>query len=78
VPAGPVVMAWPATLVGPPPSPDMPTEILDDYNEARAIGATSTRAAAALLRLCVQRLCVVMGLPGKSIDATSASWYEGG
>lgn len=54
---------WRGTLVypfasqAPPHHPDLPEHIQPDYNEARVIFARSPRAAAALLRLCVQKMC---------------------
>ncbi|WP_213565259.1 DUF4145 domain-containing protein [Microvirga sp. 3-52] len=40
----------------PPVSPDMPAELRRDYEEAAAIFSKSPRAAAALLRMCVEGL----------------------
>lgn len=44
-----------------PPHQAMPDEIVKDFNEARQIAVQSPRAAAALLRLCVQKLCRHVG-----------------
>ena len=66
-------MCWPATKVGSPLSADLPPEIEKDYEEARSVGAASPRAAAALLRLCIQRLCILLGEPGDNINADIAS-----
>jgi hypothetical protein len=51
-----------------PPHSDMPEEILDEYNEARAIFGRSPRASAALLRLAVQKLVTILGEKGKNIN----------
>ena len=52
---------WPITSTGPLPNEDLGKEVVDLYNEARAVASLSPRSAAALLRLCtemlVQRLC---------------------
>ena len=51
-----------------PPHPDMPEEIISEYNEARAIFGRSPRASAALLRLAVQKLVAILGEEGKNIN----------
>lgn len=48
----------------------MPTDIAQDYEEAREVLPFSPRSAAALLRLCVQKLCIsLLGEPGDTINA---------
>jgi hypothetical protein len=51
-----------------PPHPDMPEEIIQEYNEARSIFGRSPRASAALLRLAVQKLVSVLGEKGDNIN----------
>lgn len=50
-------LLYPIATQAPPHHPDLPEQIQSDYEEARLICAQSPRAAAALLRLCVQKLC---------------------
>jgi hypothetical protein len=47
----------------------MPEEVLADFNEAREIVALSPRGAAALLRLCIQKICKNLGGEGKNINS---------
>lgn len=50
-------MIWPQTMTAPEPNEDLPEDIAMDYREAGVIFTVSPRGAAALLRLCVQKLC---------------------
>lgn len=50
------------------PNPDLDADIRADFEEARAVFAASPRAATALLRLCVEKLCKQLGMRGKKID----------
>jgi transcription elongation factor Elf1 len=52
----------------PSASDDMPEDVKADYEEACLVVNYSTRAAAALLRLSLQKLCRHLGEPGKHID----------
>ena len=59
----------PASSTAPLPHPDLPAECEGDFSEARAVLSKSPKAAAALLRLCVQRLLVHLGGDGKHINS---------
>lgn len=61
-------MIDPLSSVAPRPAADMPEDVRKDYLEAAAVFAVSPRAAAALLRLALQRLCVHLGEKGEKID----------
>jgi hypothetical protein len=53
----------------PPPTDDLPEEIIDEYTEAASILSLSPRGAAALLRLAIQKLCPVLGATKSDINA---------
>jgi hypothetical protein len=52
----------------PMPNDDLSDDIKKDYEEARSIAAKSPRGAAALLRLCIQKLCIELGGSGKDLN----------
>lgn len=67
-------MIWPSQNDAPEPNADLPSDIARDYSEAGDILSKSPRGAAALLRLCVQKLCGhLLGEVGSSIDKDIAS-----
>jgi hypothetical protein len=61
-------MVYPLFGSAPPPNSDLPHDIVADYDEARNILPLSTRGAAALLRLCIQKLCKHLGEKGDNIN----------
>ena len=71
-------IASPLLRVGPLPNSDMPPEIARDFEEARGIVGLSARGAAALLRLCVQKMCDHLGHKGKTIDDAISALVAGG
>lgn len=48
---------------------DMPAAIVDDFNEAALIVEKSPRGAAALLRLCIQKLLPELGVQNDNLNA---------
>ena len=71
-------MVFPIAVTAPPPNPDLPQDIKEDYEEARIILSGSPRGAAALLRLCIQKLCKYLGEEGKNINADIAALVKKG
>ena len=61
-------MVFPVKRTAPPPHSDIPEGIKADFEEARAVFASSPRSSAALLRLVIQKLCIELGLPGKILN----------
>jgi hypothetical protein len=61
-------MIEPLSQSAPQPHADMPDDVLLDYREAANISQQSPRAAAALLRLAIQKLCKHLGEPGNNIN----------
>jgi hypothetical protein len=50
-------MVFPQVQYGPEPNDDLPEDIETDCEEARKILNISPRGSAALLRLCIEKLC---------------------
>lgn len=71
-------LIFPVWSLGIEPNEDLPTEIYNDFLEAREIVNTSPRGAAALLRLCIQKLCVELGGKGKNLDADIGTLVQNG
>ena len=58
-------LLFPLIKSGDPPNPDLLEDIIRDFEEAREIMNPSPRGAAALLRLCIQKLCKHLGEKGE-------------
>lgn len=58
----------PKSIIVEAPNSDLDQEIQDDYLEAARIFSDSPRAAAALLRLALQKLCKQLGEKGNNIN----------
>ena len=71
-------LIFPPIRHGAHPNADLPEDVLHDYEEARSILDLSPRGAAALLRLCVQKLCIHLGEKGRNIDDDIASLVKNG
>ena len=71
-------MVFPHERQGAQPNQDLPADIIADFEEARSIVGLSPRGSAALLRLCIQKLCVFLGQKGEKIDADIAALVKQG
>lgn len=71
-------MVYPIIVSAPLPNEDLPESCLKDYQEAREIADKSPRGAAALLRLCIQKLCKELGGKGKNINDDIAELVKNG
>jgi hypothetical protein len=71
-------LIYPKSSTAPLPNQDLPEEIRSDYLEARKIVTDSPRGAAALLRLCIQKLCIHLEQPGKNINDDIAALVKAG
>jgi hypothetical protein len=61
-------LIWPNRKYLTAPNPDMPNEIKTDFVEAAAIVDLSARGAAALLRLCIQKIVIHLGEKGDNLN----------
>ena len=61
-------MVFPAYSPAPPAAPDLPDALVELYEEARMLVERSHRAAAAILRLVIQKLCIHLGEAGEDLE----------
>jgi hypothetical protein len=71
-------LIYPAVRTGDEPNEDLSDEIRRDYEEARSVLNLSPRAAAALLRLCIQKICRDLKADGKDINEDIAKLVADG
>lgn len=71
-------MVYPAKTTAPKAHPSMPDDTTGLFEEARSIHTLSPRATAALLRLCVDKLCDDLGAIGNTLNAKIGSLVEQG
>ena len=71
-------LVYPRRGEAPPANPDLPDEIRRDYDEASSVLDLSPRGAAALIRLCIQKLCKELGQSGDNINADIKALVAGG
>lgn len=69
---------YPQMYVASLPAADMPEEVKEDYEEARAIFAQSPRGTAALLRLAIQKLVVALGESGDNLNESIGNLVKKG
>jgi hypothetical protein len=61
-------LIYPGGSGAPLPNPDMPVDVRYDYEEARNVVNGSPRAAAALLRLALEKLVAHLGAEGRDLN----------
>ena len=71
-------LIYPQKYVSPLPTDNMPDEVKADYEEARAIFAQSSRGAAALLRLSLQKLVIYLDESGEDLNKSIGNLVKKG
>jgi hypothetical protein len=69
---------YPQMYVAPLPATDMPEDVKEDYEEARSIFSQSSRGAAALLRLAIQKLVIALGESGDNLNESIGNLVKKG
>lgn len=73
-----VSMAYPNQVSAPAIHEDLPDVCREDFEEARIISVVSPRGAAALLRLCLEKLLGHLGGTGKDINKDIGALVQAG
>lgn len=71
-------IVYPSEALGVRPNQDLPNDIKSLFDEARQVATASPRSAAALLRLCIERLCKHLGTKGKNLSEDISNLVERG
>lgn len=71
-------LVYPDYVIETRPNDDLSSDIKADFLEAARVADVSPRGAAALLRLCIQKLCIQLGKPGKKINDDIAALVKEG
>lgn len=69
---------YPFSRDGEEPNEDLDEEVRLDYEEARAVLDFSPRSSAALLRLCIQKICQKFGGEGTNLNQDIATLVSNG
>jgi hypothetical protein len=69
-------LAWPVQQYSVAPNAEMPEHIKPDFLEAASIVDVSPKGAAALLRLCIQKLVIHLGGKGDNLNADIGKLIE--
>nr|WP_225777343.1 DUF4145 domain-containing protein [Pseudomonas sp. Marseille-Q3773] len=72
------MLAYPKSIIAPAAHEDLPAICIPEFEEARLISGASHRGAAALLRLCLQKLLGEIGGKGEHIDTDIKVLVQGG
>jgi len=71
-------IVYPSEKIDIEPNSDLSDDIKRDFSEAREIISSSPRGASALLRLCIQKLCIELGEKGKDLNTDIANLVKKG